>query len=255
MVLRCTDLEIKLGLFFSWTSTQIIYKWQNITLINTWTIYLLKSSTHLEPSIFYIWESFAIWGNGATIMHLPHGSTPTNTCPTKYSNARCLRLVCVWVSYKNLDQLGIMCTHGTTKHMFRICCPWTLTCFSYIVKGVGSILYKMPFRDHVALQWAWTKYSTNFVIRYTKYDIWYLITFNVVTTLTCSTLIFNSLTISVRHKCVAIFPTATFFLWSMDFIGLVILGMAPHLLARWSLICQSRRHCFFISVLTLHSNM
>jgi hypothetical protein len=35
--------------------------------------------------------------------------------------------------------------------------------------------------------------------------------FSVVTTLSCSTLIFYSLIINVRHKCVATFPTATSF--------------------------------------------
>jgi hypothetical protein len=33
--------------------------------------------------------------------------------------------------------------------------------------------------------------------------------FSVVTTLPCSTLIYNSLTISVGHKCVVTFPTVT----------------------------------------------
>ena len=36
--------------------------------------------------------------------------------------------------------------------------------------------------------------------------------FNVVTTLPCSTFIFNSLTISFRHKCAATLPTALNFL-------------------------------------------
>ena len=35
--------------------------------------------------------------------------------------------------------------------------------FSYIVRGVGSILYKMSFSNHGALQWVWTKYSATFV--------------------------------------------------------------------------------------------
>jgi hypothetical protein len=47
---------------------------------------------------------------------------------------------------------------------------------------------------------------------YTKEDIQSLNMFSVVTTLPYSTLIFDSLTIlmSVRHKCAATFPTATF---------------------------------------------
>ena len=32
----------------------------------------------------------AIWGNSATISHLSHGFTPTNTCPTRNSNNECL---------------------------------------------------------------------------------------------------------------------------------------------------------------------
>ena len=51
---------------------------------------------------------------------------------------------------------------------------------------------------------------------YTKCDILCLIIFCVVTTLSCSTLILNYLMISVRHKCVTTFPTATlFFLLSL----------------------------------------
>ena len=40
---------------------------------------------------------------------------------------------------------------------------------------------------------------------YTKYNIYCSIIFNVVTTLPCSMLIFNSLTISVGHKCTVTF--------------------------------------------------
>ena len=53
-----------------------------------WAIYLLKP-THKSWN-YYVLGSFAIWGNNATTMHLPHGFTPTNTCPTKNSNGRCL---------------------------------------------------------------------------------------------------------------------------------------------------------------------
>ena len=51
-----------------------------------------------------------------------------------------------------------------------------------------------------------------YVLHYTKYDIYCFIIFSVVTTLSCSTLIFNSLIISVRHKCSGNFPTAASFL-------------------------------------------
>jgi hypothetical protein len=47
---------------------------------------------------------------------------------------------------------------------------------------------------------------------YTKYDIWYLTKFSVVTTLSCSTLIFSSLIIGVRHKCATTFHVNTSFL-------------------------------------------
>ena len=40
------------------------------------------------------------------------------------------------------------------------------------------------------------------------------------------------------------------FLWSMDFIGLVISGMAPHLLTHRFLICRSRWHSFQILTIT-----
>ena len=47
---------------------------------------------------------------------------------------------------------------------------------------------------------------------YTRYDIECLIVFSVVSTLSCSTLIFNSLINSVRHECAVTFPTTTSFL-------------------------------------------
>ena len=56
---------------------------------------------------------------------------------------------------------------------------------------------------------------------YTKKGIYSLITFNVVTTLPCSTLIFNYLIISVRYKCANGFPTTTSFPWSSDFSAIL----------------------------------
>ena len=47
---------------------------------------------------------------------------------------------------------------------------------------------------------------------YTKYDLLCLIIFSIVITLSCSTLIFNSLIISVGDECVATFLVATSFL-------------------------------------------
>ena len=56
---------------------------------------------------------------------------------------------------------------------------------------------------------------------YIKYDIQCLIVFSVVISLSCSTLIFYTLTISVRHKCVATSPTLTSLILSFFFISLL----------------------------------
>ena len=96
VVLRGISLKIKFGLvfFFYQTSTQIISKWQNATLIQKrGNIPIQISSQILKPLISRNLGSFAIWGNGAAIVHLLHGFTPTTTCPTKKSNSRWLGYV------------------------------------------------------------------------------------------------------------------------------------------------------------------
>jgi len=70
---------------------------------------------------------------------------------------------------------------------------------------------------------------------YTKYDIYYLIIFSVVATLSCSTLIINSLIISVTHKCVVTFPTATSFL-------LLSLLNFPHILTNPKIMHVTSRY-------------
>ena len=76
----------------------------------------------------------------------------------------------------------------------------------------GDITLEIPLKcwvffvlnlDCLFLNLNWFNYN------YFRKDIQCLIIFNVVTALPCSTLIFNSLTVSVRHKCVVAFPTAT----------------------------------------------
>ena len=49
--------------------------------------------TILTPLFCDLLGSFATWGSDATIAHLPHGFTPTNTCPTKIPNSKCLGYV------------------------------------------------------------------------------------------------------------------------------------------------------------------
>ena len=58
-----------------------------------------------------------------------------------------------------------MCAQGQNmvKWTSVVVCPSTVIEFSYIVKEVGSILNKMSFQDHEALQWVWTKHDTKFV--------------------------------------------------------------------------------------------
>ena len=51
------------------------------------------NSQTLKPLFCDFVGNFAIWGSVATIMHLLHGFTPTDTCPTKNSNNRCLGYV------------------------------------------------------------------------------------------------------------------------------------------------------------------
>jgi hypothetical protein len=71
------------------------------------------SSQILKPLLYDFLGSFAFRGNGTTTTHLPHGFTPTNTCPTKTSNGKCLEYVAFechgnfqinWESFAHRDQ-------------------------------------------------------------------------------------------------------------------------------------------------------
>jgi hypothetical protein len=77
MVLRGTIQKLNQGWFFYWISTQIIYRLLNGTLIQ----YIPTQTTHQSWNHFCdVLGSFAIWDSSVTIVHLPHGFTPTNTC-------------------------------------------------------------------------------------------------------------------------------------------------------------------------------
>ena len=112
--------------FFDQISTQVISKWKKVTLIQKRGNKPTQiNSQLLKPSFYDYLESFAIWGSNTTSTHLPHGFTPTNTCPTKNSINRYLSYVAfeceanfqiTWGSFAHRDQ---------HKKMFKICCPWT----------------------------------------------------------------------------------------------------------------------------------
>ena len=78
-------------------------------------IYLLQSTHKFWNHYFVIFlRSFGTRGIDDTITHLPHGFTPTNTCPTKNSKGRCLGFAtfecCAifqinWESFVHRDQL------------------------------------------------------------------------------------------------------------------------------------------------------
>ena len=84
--------------------------------------------TNLETIFYGFLGSFAIWGSGATIVHLPHGLRPTNTCPTKNSNCRCLECVMFechanfqinWESFAHRDQQKGTCLRYVASKMQR----------------------------------------------------------------------------------------------------------------------------------------
>ena len=86
MVLRVNNLEIKSGLVFDRTSTPIFCKQQSVALIQKKGIIPTQINSQVLKLLFCdFWRMFAIWGNGATIVRLRLGFTPTNTCPTKNS--------------------------------------------------------------------------------------------------------------------------------------------------------------------------
>jgi hypothetical protein len=96
MVSRGNSLELKLGFGFliepPLKSSPIDQK--NVIVIQKrGNIFSQICSQILEPLCCDVVGSFAIYGNRATITHLPHKFTPTNTCPTENSNDRCLGYV------------------------------------------------------------------------------------------------------------------------------------------------------------------
>ena len=100
--------------FFDQISTQVISKWKKVTLIQKRGNKPTQiNSQLLKPSFYDYLESFAIWGSNTTSTHLPHGFTPTNTCPTKNSINRYLSYVAfecqanfqiTWGSFAHRDQ-------------------------------------------------------------------------------------------------------------------------------------------------------
>ena len=71
------------------------------------------NSQILKPLFCDFLGSFTIWGSGVTTTRIPHGFTPTNTCPIKNSKGRCLGYVAFechanfqinWESFAHRDQ-------------------------------------------------------------------------------------------------------------------------------------------------------
>jgi len=78
MVLRVEVENLNWGGFSDWISTQIISKWQHVSLIQkSGNIPIQISSQILKPLFCLLLSSCTIWGNGGTIAHLPHGFTST----------------------------------------------------------------------------------------------------------------------------------------------------------------------------------
>ena len=90
LVLRRSNLEFRFGLkFFYQTSTQIVSKQQDDIFFKGKGQYTYSNQVTYFETIILL-RSFAIQDSSVTIAHLPHGCTPTNTCPTKNSNSRYL---------------------------------------------------------------------------------------------------------------------------------------------------------------------
>ena len=86
-------------------------------------IYLLKlAHKSWKPLFCDFLGSFAIWGDDASVAHLPHGFTPTNTCPTINSNNTCLGYD-VFECHANFQNNWESFAHREQqkKHV-RICC-------------------------------------------------------------------------------------------------------------------------------------
>ena len=114
MVLRDRNLETKLGLVFlpslHSNHPQIIRCYPHSKERQyTYSNQLGK----FETIILWFRGSFAIWDSDAIPTHLPHRFTPTNTCPIKNSNGKCLGYVAfechayfhnTWESFVHKDQ-------------------------------------------------------------------------------------------------------------------------------------------------------
>ena len=133
------NLEFKLGLLFYHTFTQILSKYQR------WKEGQCTYSnqlTNLETLFCDFLGSIAIWGNNATTLHLPHGFTPTNTCPTKSSNGRCLRY-CVFECHANFQINWESLAHRDQQR----------TCFRYVAPK--------PWRWQMSSMHPWTSSIVN----------------------------------------------------------------------------------------------
>ena len=117
-VLRGNNLDIKLRLVFQWN-----LRWNHLLMTRCYplskrsNIPIQMSSQFLKPLFYDFWGIFTIWGWGVTTMHLPHGFTPTNTCPTKNFNSSFFRIWCVWGSCKISYQQKICLGYVASK-------PW-----------------------------------------------------------------------------------------------------------------------------------
>ena len=121
MDLKASGLKINLGLIFiepplKSSPIKIVILFQKRS--NTPT---QINSQVLKPLYLDILVSFAIWGNDATITHLPHDFTPTITYPTKHSNIRCIEYVAFECHAKFQVSWESFTHKATTKTHDRIC--------------------------------------------------------------------------------------------------------------------------------------
>ena len=94
VALRGNNLGIKLGLVFqSNRHSNHLQMKQDVTLVQKRGNIRTQINSQILKSLFReVLGSFAIWGNGATAVHLPREFRLTNTCPTKNSNG-------IWLGY------------------------------------------------------------------------------------------------------------------------------------------------------------
>ena len=94
----------------------------------------------------------------------------------------------------SISSKSIMYATYSIHNMYTFHPCYSSSCFFVQGKATQCLLYE-------------TRSEGENPINYTKYDIQFLIVFSVVTTLPRSTLNFDSLIISVRHKCATTFST------------------------------------------------